>query len=80
MVGGSIAFADLQPSWLNEFVPFEGFYYSVFPLGAVVSMIPFARSKAAGMITDMPAAWIAALLVFGMATDDDRDRQAIRRR
>ncbi|HEX8734710.1 MAG TPA: hypothetical protein VF721_05255, partial [Pyrinomonadaceae bacterium] len=30
---GQIAFAEKQPSWLNEFVPFEGFYYSVFPLG-----------------------------------------------
>jgi hypothetical protein len=42
MLRGVIAFNEKQPSWLNEFVPFEGFYYSVFPLGSVVTMIPFS--------------------------------------
>lgn len=58
---GSVGFAEKQPSWLNEFVPFEGFYYSVFPLGSVLTMIPFAMLKAIGLITEMPAALIAAL-------------------
>src|SRR5688500_11947566 len=58
---GSVAFTEEQPTWLNEFVPFEGFYYSVFPLGSVVSMFPFALLKVAGLITEMPAALIAAL-------------------
>ncbi len=62
MLDGSIAFTQKQPTWLNEFVPFEGFYYSVFPLGAVLSMVPFALLKALGVITEMPGAWIAALL------------------
>ncbi|GAB4463215.1 MAG: hypothetical protein OHK0029_31470 [Armatimonadaceae bacterium] len=32
-----------QPiSWLNELVPFDGKYYSVFPLGSVLSMVPVA--------------------------------------
>ncbi|MGQ0542710.1 MAG: hypothetical protein ACT4O9_12785 [Blastocatellia bacterium] len=57
----SVGFAEKQPTWLNEFVPFEGFYYSVFPLGSVVTMIPFAFLKAVGLITEMPAAFIAAL-------------------
>jgi hypothetical protein len=61
ILGGSVAFTEMQPSWLNEFVPFEGFYYSVFPLGSVVTMIPFALLKTAGLVTDMPAAFIAAL-------------------
>ena len=58
---GSVAFTEKQPPWLNEFVPFEGFYYSVFPLGSVVSMMPFAVLKVAGLINDMPAALIAAM-------------------
>src|SRR5690348_11456883 len=34
---------DRHPaSWLNELVPFEGKYYSVFPLGAVLSVLPAA--------------------------------------
>src|SRR3954466_859899 len=56
MLHGHIAFNLAQPAWLNEFVPFEGYYYSVFPLGAVLSMIPFALLKVLGIITDMPGA------------------------
>lgn len=63
---GSIAIKDKPPSWLNEFVPFEGNYYSVFPLGSVVSMAPFALLKMAGMIKNMPAALIAALQASGI--------------
>src|SRR5687768_9098516 len=60
ILGGRIAFTEPQPSWLNEFVPFEGFYYSVFPLGSVVTMMPFALLKVAGLINEMPAAFLAA--------------------
>jgi len=62
MLHGHVAFNLAQPSYLNEFVPFEGYYYSVFPLGAVLSMIPFALLKVLGIITEMPGALIAALL------------------
>src|SRR4030095_777297 len=61
MLSGSIGFAEKQPSWLNEFVSFEGFYYSVFPFGSIATMIPFALLKVAGVITDMPGAFIAAI-------------------
>lgn len=61
LLGGRIAFTEPQPSWLNEFVPFEGFYYSVFPLGSVLSMLPFALLKKIGMIAEMPGMFIAAL-------------------
>ncbi len=57
---GDIAFKEKPPSWLNEFVPFEGNWYSVFPLGSVVTMMPFAFFKLAGFIQDMPAAFISA--------------------
>src|SRR5678815_462237 len=62
LLRGSIGFTLPQPSWLNEFVPFEGYYYSVFPLGSVLSMLPFAFLKVLGVIRDMPGAFIAALL------------------
>ena len=83
ILGGSIAFTETPPPHLNEFVPFEGFYYSVFPLGSVVSMMPFALLKVAGLITEMPAAFIAALLagviclflfLIGRRYDIDRSR------
>src|SRR5215468_1917592 len=59
---GAIGFRYPQPSWLNEFVPFDGYYYSVFPLGAVLSMVPFAALQAMGVIRDMPGGFIAASL------------------
>ena len=83
ILGGKIAFNEPQPSWLNEFVPFEGFYYSVFPLGSVVSMMPFALPKVFGLMTEMPGAFIAAicaaticilLFFIGRRYDIDRTR------
>ena len=61
LLRGSIGIAEKPPQWLNEFVPFEGLWYSVFPLGAVVTMLPFAVLKTGGLITEMPSAFIAAL-------------------
>lgn len=62
MLHGRIAFNVPQPSWLNEFVPFEGYFYSVFPLGSVLSMMPFALLQVLGAIREMPGSFIAALL------------------
>src|SRR5438309_3636529 len=62
MLHGRIAFNLPQPAWLNEFVPFEGYYYSVFPLGAVLSMMPFAHLQVLGVISEMPGALISGLL------------------
>src|SRR5215210_6575732 len=50
---GEIGFREKPPSWLNEFVPFQGYWYSVFPLGSVLAMIPFALFKVFGFIYDM---------------------------
>jgi hypothetical protein len=60
---------DKHPgAWLNEMVPFEGKYYSVFPLGAVLSMLPIALLQKAAWIHSFPAqfltASIAGLCVF----------------
>jgi hypothetical protein len=61
MLRGQIGFTEKPASWLNEFVPFEENWYSVFPLGAVIMMTPFALLKVSGLIKEMPAAFIAAL-------------------
>ena len=58
---GQIGFIEKPPSYLNEFVPFDGNWYSVFPLGAVVTIMPFALFKLFGAIKEMPAAFISAL-------------------
>jgi hypothetical protein len=60
---------DKHPgSWLNEFVPLNGKYYSVFPLGAVLSVVPVAILQKLGWVHIFPARYltefIAALCVF----------------
>ncbi len=67
LLSGAISLSEPPPPWLNEFVPFRGGHYSVFPLGAVISMIPAAFLKAIGLIRDMPGAWIAAILAGATA-------------
>ena len=62
LLRGSVGFSEKPPNWLNEFVPFEGLWYSVFPLGSVISMVPFALLKTVGLINEMPAALIYALI------------------
>jgi hypothetical protein len=61
LLHGTIGFVEKPPQWLNEFVPFDGLWYSVFPLGAVITMVPFAALKNTGIISDMPGPFIAAL-------------------
>lgn len=63
---GNIALNERPPSWLNEFVPFEGNYYTVFPLGGVVTMMPFAALKLVGLIKEMPAGLIVGLTASGI--------------
>jgi hypothetical protein len=43
-------------------VPFNGSYYSVFPLGAVLSMFPVALLQKAGWIQNFPGQAVAALI------------------
>jgi hypothetical protein len=50
------------PSWLNEMVPVSGHYYSVFPLGAVISMLPVAILQKTKLIRDFPGRACAALI------------------
>jgi hypothetical protein len=59
---GEVGLRQRPPSWLNEFVPFEGSYYSVFPYGSVLSMVPFAFFKFIGVTEDMPAGLIGGFL------------------
>lgn len=59
---GRLGTIETPPSWLNEMVPFGDRYYSVFPLGSVLTMIPFALLKSVHVIDSLPAGLIAALL------------------
>jgi hypothetical protein len=50
------------PSWLNEMVPFNGSYYSAFPLGAVLSVLPVALLQKIGWLHNFPARALAAVI------------------
>jgi len=60
LLHGRLGMTEAPPDWLNEMVPFEARYYSVFPLGSVLSLVPLAALKAIGVIDSFPAAFVAA--------------------
>lgn len=62
LLHGNLGLKEHPPSWLNEMVPFEGFYYSVFPLGSVLTMLPPALLKEAGVIQTFPGPVIGSLI------------------
>jgi hypothetical protein len=63
LLHGHIGLEGRQASWLNEMVPRDGRSYSVFPLGAVASMLPVALLQRAGLINNFPGHWVATILV-----------------
>src|SRR5262245_31847764 len=62
LLQGHLGFTKEPPSWLNEMVPVNGHYYSVFPLGAVVSMLPVAILQKLKLVHDFPGHAVAALI------------------
>ena len=68
LLRGELGLRETPPDWLNEMIPQGGRYYSAFPLGAVLSMVPIALLQKAVLIHDFPgralAAAIAGLCVY----------------
>jgi len=62
MLSGRLGLVEQPPDWLNEMVPLDGKYYSVFPLGSVLTMLPLAALKQRGIIELFPGTFMAALL------------------
>jgi nitrogen fixation-related uncharacterized protein len=62
LLHGHVGLETRPPSWLNEMVPWEGKYYSVFPLGAVLSVVPVTLLQEAGWIHSFPAHFLTALI------------------
>ena len=59
---GDLGLREKPPEWLNEMIPYGNRYYSAFPLGAVISMVPVAVLKKASLIQNFPARVLAALI------------------
>lgn len=67
LLHGHVGLFEKPPSWLNEMVPFGAEYYSVFPLGAVLTMLPVALLKELGVSAGFPANVIGALTAGAIA-------------
>lgn len=62
LLHGHLGMTSQPPSWLNEMVPLGGEYYSVFPLGAVLAVLPVALLGKAGLLTSFPGGIVASLI------------------
>ena len=62
LLHGKTGLDETPPTWLNEMIPFNGKYYSAFPLGSVITMLPLAVLKQLGIVQSFPGVFIAALL------------------
>jgi len=63
LLHGHVGLFQHPPFWLNEMVPQSGQFYSVFPLGAVLAVLPLAALHEIGLINDFPGKALAVLLV-----------------
>jgi len=59
---GDLGLREKPGEWLNEMIPYGNMYYSAFPLGAIISMVPVAVLKKASLIQNFPAHVLAALI------------------
>ncbi len=72
LLRGQLGITD-PPSWLNEMVPsprVNGLWYSVFPLGSVLSMLPVAlikRLMPPDRFTDGSIRWVISAMAVGIA-------------
>ena len=62
LLRGDMGLREKPPEWLNEMIPYGHRYYSAFPLGAVISMLPVALLQKASLIHNFPARILAALI------------------
>jgi hypothetical protein len=62
LLRGHLGLREQPPEWLNEMIPHGGRYYSAFPLGGVLSMLPVALLQRASLIHNFPGRVIAALI------------------
>lgn len=62
LLRGHLGLRETPPDWLNEMIPQGNRYYSAFPLGAVLSMVPIALLQKVGLIHSFPGHVLAALI------------------
>jgi len=68
-LAGRLGLTERPPSWLNEMIPVADRYYSVFPLGSVLTMLPLAvwKKLVPGSMPVFPGPLIGALIGAALA-------------
>jgi hypothetical protein len=61
LLQGRLGETEAPPTWLSEMIPHKGQYYSAFPLGSVLTMLPLAVLKKLGLVQAFPGVTLAAL-------------------
>jgi hypothetical protein len=62
---GHLGLREQPPEWLNEMIPYGDRYYSAFPLGAILSMLPIALLQKASLIHNFPGQVLASVIAGG---------------
>jgi len=62
LLRGDLGLREKPPDWLNEMIPQGERYYSAFPLGAVISMLPVALLRNANVLHSFPGHILASLI------------------
>ncbi|HEY4002641.1 MAG TPA: hypothetical protein VGO93_27455 [Candidatus Xenobia bacterium] len=65
MLTGHLGLSEAPPGWLNEMIPWQNHWYSAFPLGSALLMLPFALLQRTGLSHDNPSALVVALIAAG---------------
>ena len=86
LLHGQLGLREKPPDWLNEMIPKGDRYYSAFPLGAVISMLPAAFLQSVGVIQSFPGHVLATLIAglcvyffFQLAKAFEADHSSIER-
>jgi len=62
LLHGQLGLREKPPDWLNEMIPKGDRYYSAFPLGAVLSMLPIALLRNTRLIHAFPGQILASVI------------------
>src|SRR6476660_3392903 len=62
LLRGHVGLLHQPPAWLNEMIPLEGEYYSVFPLGAVLAVTPVVLLRKVWLVHEFPGLGLAAVI------------------
>jgi hypothetical protein len=54
LVSGSLSIDEPPKSWMTETIPFESHYYSAFPFGSVLTLVPVAFLQKIHVIKEFP--------------------------